>query len=453
MAYPKNKSERANTLKGFKALYEDVCNIDLMDINYYFSNEKFGMLRLIKNLNNKGLIHGIGRLFGRFLINCNLRGVGLYRPPEEKIFMFVGTDNQYKVIYPVHELLEGSEIIGVNYKNRNIKYHYPGFYTLLISILFLPNLIRRYKRASGYQKQGLKVGFDCFYSTYGTYVIHCLFLKRYKPRLVVVGNDHVFFYRSLLYAARKLSIPVCYIQHASISKNFPKLTFDISLLYGLETWEKYAKSRVAGEAYLIGDTSFKKFESCINDRDIVIGICVNKLDSYERISRLIIELAKNYNSKAIVLRPHPGDVRYKQWFRIAKKYNVKFSKSKIETSNNYLCRVSHIISGNSGILLEAARNKVMPILWLDDDVDDYYGYTDNGVALRCSTISEILDMLNRNESIFSNDINWYYSDVGTKWEGKSAELASKIIECKINHYETMDHFSKYKDTNCFVLKI
>ena len=51
--------------------------------------------------------------------------------------------------------------------------------------------------------------------------------KSIKPRAIVFSNDHVWNSRALIHAAIEAGIPTIYIQHASVSKYFPPLIFDL----------------------------------------------------------------------------------------------------------------------------------------------------------------------------------------------------------------------------------
>jgi hypothetical protein len=319
-------------------------------------------------------------------------------------------------------------IVGVAYKKPGIQFHYPSLLGVLASLLFIPSLIQKYKLSQEYGRKAFKVGFDCYFSTYGTYLIHRIFLTWNKPKAIIIANDHVFFYRSLLYAAHKQEIPICYVQHAAVNENFPSLAFDVSLLHGMDAWKKYGETVVGnGNVYLIGDVSFTKGNmTTVSTKKV--GMCVNKLSEMDEVNSLIEEIKTREPDLEVILRTHPGDKRNRLWKRLSHKKNIQLSDGGVESSYDFLKTISHLVSHNSGILLEAARVGVIPMLWLNEGEVDDYDFINKGVAEKVSSVDDVLLLINsENNDSYKNNANWYFSDVGTQYEGLSETLAIKIL--------------------------
>ena len=81
--------------------------------------------------------------------------------------------------------------------------------------------------------------FDFIFYAIGYYEVYRRALRHYRPRAVVFSNDHNDDTRSLLLACRAEGVPTAYVQHASVSANFPPLGFDLSLLEGQDALDKY----------------------------------------------------------------------------------------------------------------------------------------------------------------------------------------------------------------------
>ncbi|MEJ7665852.1 MAG: hypothetical protein WKG07_43225 [Hymenobacter sp.] len=95
--------------------------------------------------------------------------------------------------------------------------------------------------------------FDLIFYAIGYYEVYRRALRHYRPRAVVFANDHNDDTRALLLACRAEGVPTAYVQHASVSANFPPLGFDLSLLEGQDALDKYRQcGPVRGRVELVG---------------------------------------------------------------------------------------------------------------------------------------------------------------------------------------------------------
>jgi hypothetical protein len=286
------------------------------------------------------------------------------------------------------------------------------------------------------------------YVYYGSHIYWYIFflisfekhLQRLKPTKIVFTNDHTAPSRALLDLAIEKVIQTFYIQHASVTEIFPKLEFDVAMLYGMDALETYlniekkSSTLVSEESirkvYLVGkptqNTEHKKYKK--------IGIAVNPLTNIEKIDKLIEALTKRRN---IIVRFHPGqskgDIEY-----LKRKYsnntNVQIQLAQDESIYDFLSKVDIIISGNSSIILDAALSGVIPFYLSDNHGYDYYGFINNGIAISDREI-DILDLLSLDKDNLNNIIQKiekntkYYSEtVGSKHKGRECELYSCILE-------------------------
>ncbi|MBR3304068.1 MAG: hypothetical protein IKI67_07820, partial [Bacteroidales bacterium] len=192
------------------------------------------------------------------------------------------------------------------------------------------------------------------FSAIGLYYCAKKFFQKNKIAIAVFANDHSTLSLCLRIAAQKKNICTLYTQHASVSEEFPPLSFTYSFLDGVESLEKYQKAgEIKGSVFLTGSPRFDEIAKIrqvgkvvINEK--VIGIAVNTFDCYENVRELCLQLKDDYK---LIVRPHPamplGD------FANLKKYGIDFSNSKEETPFEFLLRINWLISNVSAIHLDA----------------------------------------------------------------------------------------------------
>jgi hypothetical protein len=256
-----------------------------------------------------------------------------------------------------------------------------------------------------------------------------------------MSNDHLVWHRTLRMAAQKNSIPVVYIQHASVTEKFPKLEFDLSLLEGRDALDKYSKKGVNGEVALIGMPKFDKYYSKINHSKSVksIGFCTNIHDDESFIEKLCFEMKSAFSEKIIILRPHPGDQRFSFYQNLIDKFKIEFSDWKTENPFEFLQKVDVNVAGESSVHLEAALMNVIPIHYkMNNKFFDHYSYIKNGLIQ--NKFEESNDLVNFILSIRKNKPNIrdraknYVDTVNTQYDGKSTQKAVEIINKFVNTY-------------------
>lgn len=171
---------------------------------------------------------------------------------------------------------------------------------------------------------------------------------------VVFANDHNVENRLFKSASEACSIKTVYLQHASVTKLFPKLDFDESYLFGEVDLHKYKKiGDISGEVNLIGSPKFdlifqdRKERICFT-RIRTIGLAINIIDSIDKIYELINLILKKTNYDLIV-RLHPGEKR---------SIKINDDRVNIHHANNiklpiFFKRIDFLLGGESSIHLEA----------------------------------------------------------------------------------------------------
>jgi len=271
------------------------------------------------------------------------------------------------------------------------------------------------------------------------YLVHFnRILRYYRPKKVVVSNDHNPSNRCLLAMAHYLEIKTAYCQHASVSALFPALRVNVALLDGsaaLDTYKKCESNRPSGtfdaprpHVFLSGQ---KKYLSGRAGGGNGIGLAINALDDPDRVIALIHAL-KGY---PVILRWHP-----RQPFEQIATFKAAlsatghtFSDPTCEKVDSFLKNLRFLLAGDSSIHLEAALATVQPIYYrfTSTGPNDYYGYVKTGLAKEAKNVCELIRFFESEPEGVSSDlddpIRYYSFTFGTEWFGREAELAANIL--------------------------
>jgi hypothetical protein len=262
---------------------------------------------------------------------------------------------------------------------------------------------------------------------------------------VFVANDHSNMPCVLTKAASDLGMSTCYVQHGSVTENFPPLNFDYAFLDGIDAAKKYAtaESRTPANAsrtrscavYLVG---LSKFEGLLNhanesERAQSVGICASPVDDFREIEELLLHLRQFHPDLKLIFRPHlaiTGNSK-KRLRSCSMKNAIDFSDGNVEKPAEFLSRVDVIVSGSSGILLEAALMNVTPLNYnTNQDLSDYYGFVANGLCPMTSDLGElsnwIKDLIALRPSVKMR-AKQYCETLDTPFEGMTARLIASVV--------------------------
>jgi len=222
-----------------------------------------------------------------------------------------------------------------------------------------------------------------FYKSLISFRNYKLLFNTITPKTIVFFNDHQFVYTSLLYSAKEKNITTVYIPHASISKYFPPLDFDIAFLEGNEMLDTYNKIRPTNtEKVVVGNIkldSFRRRKPIIKTNNYkTIAFALNTLDNIAVVKEWIVQIKRElskYNFE-FVYRQHP---------RMKKNQidGLSCSDSIIEDSLTFLSKIDILITSSSNIILEARllNKKVYNCIWFNNmpNAEDNYGFIKNGL--------------------------------------------------------------------------
>lgn len=279
--------------------------------------------------------------------------------------------------------------------------------------------------------------FDLVFNAIGYYEVYRRALRHYRPKAVVFANDHNDDARALLLACQAEGIPTAYVQHASVSTNFPPLGFDLSLLEGQDALDKYRQcGPVLGQVELVGMPKADAFLARKNQNPRVqrVGIACNTLDTTEAIAETVAYLLREFPGCTFTFRPHPGDPRD---FRFLGHQHPQllFSDARQENVFEFLQQQDALIAADTSTHLEATLLNVASLYFRFGThavADDYYGYVARGLVERARTLPELAALLRRYQQYKPADLYqraaYYNATLSTPDEGHSQQRAARLLD-------------------------
>lgn len=271
---------------------------------------------------------------------------------------------------------------------------------------------------------------DTVFKGTGLYETALSILKKYRPSSLIFTNDHIPEMVAFLLAGKHLNIPTIYLQHASVSEYFPNLKFDLSLLEGQDTLEKYkACGSIEGEVALIG---MPKADHYISKRNLSrtihkVGLCASLLDDQKRLENTFSNLVTHFPNIQWTFRPHPNDQR-----RFNLPNNTHRSDSQKETIFEYLTKQDCIIAGDTSTHLEAVMLNISSIYFaFNDHFSDYYSYVKNGLVEKARSVDDLINFIESRKENRPNVLDkakYYNAVIGTPEDGQSRQLAINQIK-------------------------
>lgn len=339
----------------------------------------------------------------------------------DKVICLVNSKNNYNSL----QFLTSQDyvLLKVTNKGKALK-HVPTYYLkrkLYYSILFLIQL-----PILALSKSNRKY-IVLLHQAYGTQNLFSNFLKKNKPKAVVFANDHIPEMRSYLLACKQLGIKTIYLQHGAVSKYFPPLLFDLSLLDGIRSKTIYETiSDVAGQIKLIGIPKLDKDINNVRKRISIrtIGIAVNQNDDLKIVEEIITALKEKYE---VVIRMHPSDTRRLEIDDMINGNEMSLGK--------FINMSDFLVASDSSIHVESNSLECRSVYYMMHKnrlKRDYYGFVENKFIDSVDTSSDLLNYIdNFKYSLFSftiERINQYNSAIGSSYYGKSSDRALQLIQ-------------------------
>jgi len=278
--------------------------------------------------------------------------------------------------------------------------------------------------------------FDLVFYAVGYYEVYRRALRHYRPRAVVFANDHNDDARALLLACRAEGVPTAYVQHASVSTNFPPLGFDLSLLEGQDALDKYRQcGPVRGRVELVG---MPKADGFLAQRNLTpqvrrVAVACNLLDELPALADTLAYLLRELPELTFTLRPHPGDQRDFAALRHALPA-LQWSDPQQENVFQFLQNHDALVAADTSTHLEATLLNVASVYYRfspTPTLADYYGYAAHGLSEWAHSHVELAAALRRLAQHKPLDLYrraaYYNASLGTPDEGHSQALALRQL--------------------------
>ncbi len=281
--------------------------------------------------------------------------------------------------------------------------------------------------------------FDLIFIAIGYYEVYRRALRHYRPRAVIFANDHNDDSRALLLACQAEGIPTTYIQHASVSRWFPPLGFDLSMLEGQHAADIYRScGPTKGRIELVGMPKADAYLARRNHASHAkkIGIAASLLDPTDDLVAALRGLLAALPNLTFTFRPHPSDSRDFKQLLADLSPNLQFSDSRAENIFDFLLKQDILIAAETSSHLEATLLNIGSLYYRFGAgytlSHDYYGFIQHGLTTECPTIDELIAHLIAYAAHKPADIylraTYYCSTIGTSYEGNSSALVASILD-------------------------
>ncbi|GAA3996855.1 hypothetical protein GCM10022408_04370 [Hymenobacter fastidiosus] len=375
------------------------------------------------------------------LVGNVFRPVRNPEPLQGKVWLYVVSQNNYEALQFIRAARPDSVLVAGQSKEI-------GRYNAVVNRLSLRRKLLYYWQfqlvlISLMRTEGRRAWrfFDLIFNAVGYYEVYGRALRHYRPRAIIFANDHNDDSRALLLAARAGGVPTAYVQHASVSTNFPPLGFDLSLLEGQDALDKYRQcGPVPGRVALVGMPKADAFLAAKNLNPTVqrVGIACNALDATAAIAAVVDHLFRDFPGLTFTFRPHPGDRRD---FRFLGQHHPQllFSDARQQNVFEFLQQQDALIAADTSTHLEATLLNVVSLYYrfgTHGIADDYYGYAAHGLVDRVHSLPELTALLRQYQLHKPTDhyrrAIYYNATLGTADEGHSQQRALRQLEEWLN---------------------
>ncbi len=419
-------------------LIRETAGQDIFDLCYSYSSEELGYLRRLsrEELPRKGLLIRLASFAAHLLwslVAPKRRGSSR----DGVLVFFFTSRNQRESLVPVARHLPNALHLSLHLRpGARLEAHeeLPLARAYLASLPFLPLLVRELWRARGYRRASFSFWLDEYWLSYGFFLSTRLWLRKERPRGVVVSNDHTGLPRTFTMAARAEGIPTFYLQHGAGSTRNPPLAFDFALLDGRDSLEKFqAAGPSQTRVFLVGKPKSDESFSQINGRSRArsIGICTNYGDPLPRLEELCRGLRRRFPELSFRIRPHPRD-RRPLWRDLSQRLDMPLSDAGEESSFEFLQAVDVVIAGDSSIHVEAALMNVHPLFFdYSREGTDTHDFQEVGLVEILSEVEDICERVRRlteEKPDVRRKARRFVATVGSSYDGRSGELAAGLME-------------------------
>lgn len=403
------------------------------DINYSFFNfSNIDQLIAINYFGRPGISRQILIYMTRFFSKCAVESLRFHRLFfffNNRVVLLSVAPNNWEALEGVSKYLPKSVNVSTVALPHSIKL-IPFSMSYFFGIFFLPSLFWWHYKSGARERRIIRISAATILLSCGYYMWSRFLFFLSQPSGIVVANDHVFETRVLLHLAKRRGIPTFYIQHASVTEDFPPLMFTISFLDGKYSESCYKNSNES-KCVLSGNLKFEDFREKVNKKtDITtIGIATNNYFMVQDVRDLVDILHVDFPHIRLVARPHPeeGVVKYRKF--------VEYSDPNSEPTFQFLSKIDLLISANSGIILEAALLNIETCTYRSllkekaRDIDAYF-MTRNSMYKTFTdrdTLMQYIQLHLKDRPAGPKNIGYYYSNAFQPIDKEPKQYIAKLI--------------------------
>ena len=281
-----------------------------------------------------------------------------------------------------------------------------------------------------------------------------------------MSNDHSISNRCLRLVSEMYQIKTIYMQHASVSIDYPPLEFDYAFLDGVKACEIYAKC--SKNVKNLKKNTLKNISKCKifltgvkkniylaaplkNNIKQVIGIATTVADNLDHVQSLL-NCIKEFNIKCII-RTHPNQSEVfaqKLKFFIQQNINFTHSNAKSETISAFFGKINIFIGSNTNMHLEAAMCNLPTFYYKFNDLkgsSNDYGFVKSGLSKKLlkkfdhNYLKKKIKLINFSQR--KKIIKDFSETYNTYWQNKEGELSTIIIDRILNNSQFNDLFKTH----------
>lgn len=271
----------------------------------------------------------------------------------------------------------------------------------------------------------------------GAYENQLRVLRRFRPSIIVMSNDHLPFYRALSLAARAEGIPTVYLQHAPVAEDFPALLNDLALLDGQDAYDKYHRPGLpapAGKVLVTGKASYDAFAHLKQEGNKVkvVGIAYAMADEPACVAETVTRLCAAFPEIRFIVRKHPLDVRP---LSLPVSRNITLSDARATPVFEFLQQLDVLVAGESGIHLEGALLNVPSVYYqflMNPGVPgDNYGLLAKELMPHARSVTEvesILEKYKKQRPDVRSRAGYFVANLEGEWAGRVSERVWEEVE-------------------------
>lgn len=315
---------------------------------------------------------------------------------------------------------------------------YPLFGMYMISLLNLPFLWKVFYQSLLEDRRIIAYYISIFISSPGYPWFFFSVLRKYRPKCVVIANDHSCPTKSLELVCEDLAIKTVYVQHASVSYAFPELHFSYSFLDGKDALNKYTggDKQSKGEIFLLGAVRYDSLSTYRIHRTAskrnCVGIAINLIDSNKKVNDLCNMLLNYYPDIKIKIRSHPA-LKYNP-FVFDNPIRISYTCASDESIVDYLDSIDFQIAGDSGVHLDAIVGGVKTLAYnfSDNEYGDGYGFISCGLVKLSNTFKDVCEYIEKGCDIDKEKVRIYDESYGKSYAGRCSDIVADLIMCGCN---------------------